>query len=230
MSTKISLKFVPQGSVNNISSLVQIMALRRPGDKPLSEPITASLPAHTCVTRPQWVNYGSDVVNLAEYATINCAKKWLPISTNDGWSCELCHYTGVLISVTNCQPWPKFEEKVFASILVPVVSEIKEKSNPKTFATIMLIALHTMGIKCIALTRAERKISSWYHTMSVLYNYVLYMRGWFHIQNLDGVQRISEQGIKFVPNWNMKSVCSQWEYPALDKYMFNSHNGISHSR
>ena len=112
----------------------------------------------------------------------------------------------------------------------PSCQRNKEKSNPKTFATIMLIALHTMGIKCIALTRAERKISPWYHTMSVLYHYILYMRGWFHIQNLDGVQRISEQGIKFVPNWNMKSVCSQWEYPALDKYMFNSHNRISHSR
>ena len=29
---KISLKFVPMGSINNIPSLVQIMAWRRPGD------------------------------------------------------------------------------------------------------------------------------------------------------------------------------------------------------
>ena len=35
---KISLKFVPEGQINNIPSLVQIMAWRRPGDKPLSEP------------------------------------------------------------------------------------------------------------------------------------------------------------------------------------------------
>ena len=33
---KISLNFVPKGPINNISSLVQIMAWRRPGDKPLS--------------------------------------------------------------------------------------------------------------------------------------------------------------------------------------------------
>ena len=37
ISIKISLKFVPQGSINNIPSLVQIMAWRRPGNKPLSE-------------------------------------------------------------------------------------------------------------------------------------------------------------------------------------------------
>ena len=35
---KISLKFIPKGPINNIPALVQIMAWRRPGDKPLSEP------------------------------------------------------------------------------------------------------------------------------------------------------------------------------------------------
>ena len=53
---KISLKFVPEGSINNIPVLVQIMAWRRPGDKPLSEPMMVNLPTHICVTRPQWVN------------------------------------------------------------------------------------------------------------------------------------------------------------------------------
>ena len=32
------------------------MAWRRPGDKPLSEPIMVSLLTHICVSRPQWVN------------------------------------------------------------------------------------------------------------------------------------------------------------------------------
>ena len=36
---KISLKFVPRGPINNIPTLVQVMAWRRPGDKPLSEPM-----------------------------------------------------------------------------------------------------------------------------------------------------------------------------------------------
>ena len=51
----ISLKFVPKGPINNIPALVQIMAWRRPGDKPLSEPMMVVLPTHICVTRPQWV-------------------------------------------------------------------------------------------------------------------------------------------------------------------------------
>ena len=52
---KISLKFVPNAPLSNTPILVQIMAWRRPGDKPLSEPIVISLPTHICVTRPQWV-------------------------------------------------------------------------------------------------------------------------------------------------------------------------------
>ena len=55
ISIKISLKFVPKGPINNIPTLVQIMAWRRPGDKPLSEPMMVSLPSHICVTRPQCV-------------------------------------------------------------------------------------------------------------------------------------------------------------------------------
>ena len=53
---KISLKLVPKVPVNNFSALVQIMAWRWPGDKPLSEPMTACLLTHICVTRSQWVN------------------------------------------------------------------------------------------------------------------------------------------------------------------------------
>ena len=39
ISLKISLKFVPKVRINNIPALVQIMAWRLPGDKPLSEPM-----------------------------------------------------------------------------------------------------------------------------------------------------------------------------------------------
>ena len=57
ISNKISLKFVPKGSIGNIPALVQIMAWHRPGDKPLSELMLVSLPTHICVTRPQWVKH-----------------------------------------------------------------------------------------------------------------------------------------------------------------------------
>ena len=68
ISIKISLKFVPKGLINNIPALVLIMAWRRSGDKPLSEPMIVRLLTHICVTRPQWVNvlmiYSSDAVNF----------------------------------------------------------------------------------------------------------------------------------------------------------------------
>ena len=51
----ISLKFVPKGPINNIPALVLIMAWRRPGDKPLSEPMMVILKTHICVTWPQCI-------------------------------------------------------------------------------------------------------------------------------------------------------------------------------
>ena len=56
IAIKISLNFVPKGPIINTPTLVQILAWRWPGDKPLSEPTMASLLMHICVTRPQWVN------------------------------------------------------------------------------------------------------------------------------------------------------------------------------
>ena len=68
ISIKISLKFVPKVRINNIPALVQIMAWRRPGGKPLSEPMMVSLLTHICVTRPQWVN----VTSLSRNQSYNC--------------------------------------------------------------------------------------------------------------------------------------------------------------
>ena len=62
ISIKISLKFVPQGPINNIPTLVQIMAWRRPGYKPLSGPMMVRLPTRICVTRPQWVKHGCGLI------------------------------------------------------------------------------------------------------------------------------------------------------------------------
>ena len=43
---KISLKFVPKTPSNHIPPLVQIIAWRRSGDKPLSKPMIVSLLTH----------------------------------------------------------------------------------------------------------------------------------------------------------------------------------------
>ena len=55
ISIKFSLKFVPKVPINDITSLVQIMAWCRRGDKPLYEPTLLSLLTHIWDTRPQWV-------------------------------------------------------------------------------------------------------------------------------------------------------------------------------
>ena len=75
ISIKVSLKFVPKGPFNNNPALVQIMAWRRSGNKPLSESMKVSLLTHICVTRPQWIkNFccqrGSPGFNEVFYTTI----------------------------------------------------------------------------------------------------------------------------------------------------------------
>ena len=60
ISIDVSLKFVANGRINNIPALVQIMAWRREGDKPLSEPMILSLLTQMFVARPQWVKNKTD--------------------------------------------------------------------------------------------------------------------------------------------------------------------------
>ena len=77
ISIKISLKFVPKGPINKIPALAQIMAWRRPGGKPLSEPMMVSLLMHICVTRPQWVKWKNE-----DYIMCTCStalQKWLNV-------------------------------------------------------------------------------------------------------------------------------------------------------
>ena len=88
-SIEISLKFVPKGPKNNMPSLVQRMAWRRPGDKPLSEPMMVNLPTHLCATRPQWVKINGLMQErcnssvLAMELRFSCTKP----STNHWWCC-----------------------------------------------------------------------------------------------------------------------------------------------
>ena len=100
ISIKISPKFVPKGPINNNPALVQIMAWRRSGDKPLSEPIMVSLLTHICITRPQWVNgVVQDCGNFCD-----AARYWyiLPIFAG----LLHCHWGNHMIApVAVKQPW-----------------------------------------------------------------------------------------------------------------------------
>ena len=55
ISIKFHWNFFPKGPSNNIPALAQIMAWRRQGTKPLSEPTMVSLLVLICLTRSQWV-------------------------------------------------------------------------------------------------------------------------------------------------------------------------------
>ena len=81
ISIKISLKFVPSGWIDNTPALVQIMAWRRVGAKPSSEPMMISLLTHISVTRPQWVK--ALVISINAYNvstnTVTTDYMWNPL-------------------------------------------------------------------------------------------------------------------------------------------------------
>ena len=81
ISIKILLKFVPKDPINNIPALVQIMAWRLPGDKPLFEPMMVRLPTNICITLPQWVKY------LAWLSTILLVAHTVVFCGNTGQKC-----------------------------------------------------------------------------------------------------------------------------------------------
>ena len=81
ISIEISLKFVSKVPINNIPALAQIMAWRRLGDKPLSEPMLVRLPTRICVTRPQWVNcYLMPAILLARHSDCQYVAQFCGIS------------------------------------------------------------------------------------------------------------------------------------------------------
>ena len=73
---------------NNIPALVQIMAWRRPGDKPLSEPMMVNLLTHICVTRPQWVKeIIALLLDLHQRINLSLSTNWLQL-----WISMICNY------------------------------------------------------------------------------------------------------------------------------------------
>ena len=76
MSMNISLKFVPKGHISDIPALIQIMAWRRPGDKPLSEPKLFNL-TDACIYASLGLNELKNLMYvycsyLITFATIFC--------------------------------------------------------------------------------------------------------------------------------------------------------------
>ena len=92
----------------NIPVLVQIMAWRRPGDKPLSEPVVVNLLTHICVTRPLAGLVSVLVTTLFVGLPLVEDLTWLLIQTLE-WHCinlKLSLITGNLtICSTTCSVW-----------------------------------------------------------------------------------------------------------------------------
>ena len=91
----ISLKFVPRVPINNIPTLVQMMAWRRPGDKPLSEPIMVSLLTHICVARPQWVKIACDTIKR-RYVQVKYNKETVIVMTNNTHTCFISRLYSII--------------------------------------------------------------------------------------------------------------------------------------
>ena len=94
ISIEFSLKFVPKGPINNIPALVQIMAWRRPGDKPLSGPMLVRSLTHICVTRQ--TKFTLKQLQVIWYSVINSIIHWGGWVARLGWK-VLLFVTKVLV-------------------------------------------------------------------------------------------------------------------------------------
>ena len=103
---------IPVDPINTIPVLVQVMASRRPGDKPLFEPMMLSLQTHIYVARPQWVKLAVILLWWLKESL------WYSITT------YLHSYQTILHQNGQCFPhcWP-FVRKIHRS---PVDSPYKE--------------------------------------------------------------------------------------------------------
>ena len=99
---RFHLSFVPTFRFNNIPLRVQMMALRRLSDKPLSEPVMVSLLSHMCVTRPQWVtkNRGYTFLRVEAFHVFRMLRGQPCLSQeNTVWWDHVCQYFWPVLSV-----------------------------------------------------------------------------------------------------------------------------------
>ena len=61
---RFHLNVFPKGQINNIPALVQMMVCRRPGNKPLSEPMMVSLLMHICHSAS--MSYSTTICKLVD--------------------------------------------------------------------------------------------------------------------------------------------------------------------
>ena len=103
ISVKFSLNLVPKGPINNIPSLVHIMAWRRPGDKPLSKWMMVSLLTHICLSLNE-LNMKHDMYSLILNMIYGCDSCYLgfPIISSQN---SLCHWDMIFALIIQINLW-----------------------------------------------------------------------------------------------------------------------------
>ena len=159
IAIKISLKFVPKGQINNIPVLVQIMAWRRSGDKPLSEPRMESLRTHICVTWPQWVNFEKHKIivavsinsqnwgvwwNFSSWKTMTCL-------THRGWVRYICFDSRTISGLDNGLAPGRHQAITWTNAGILLIGPLGTKLNE------ILIKIHTFSFKKMHLKMSSGK-------------------------------------------------------------------------
>ena len=107
ISIRISLKIVSKDPIDKKPTLLQIMACRLVGVKPLSETMVVRLPTHICVTRLQWVNMDWNICRHRDdeiwlpYHVWRGPLKGLRCMWNIYGSCQTCLYQPPLNNSTD---------------------------------------------------------------------------------------------------------------------------------
>ena len=97
--SKISLNFVPEVQIDNMLTLVRIMAWRRTGPSHYLNQWWHMLPTHICVNRPQWVQYTGNTTCCIRHPThrLNCVcRKYINFVTRP--CCNSLHIEYIISS------------------------------------------------------------------------------------------------------------------------------------
>ena len=144
---EISLKFVVKGSINNNPALFQIMAWRRPGHKPISEPMVVSSLTHICVTWPQRVNINSCDSLTHMFSVIS--------SVYTGMGTIVCYRAG------GCEwcTWWRHQMEAFSD----PVHLLGKSTGHRAFQELCTVHAMCWVLMCLVSNRFRSNLSGWHH-------------------------------------------------------------------
>ena len=106
ISLKISLKFVPNVRINNIPSLVQVMACRLPDPKPLYEPMMVKLLTHIhdiCVSRVKICHMNTGCIKHQSFILSSVCLRWSTFSLLSELLCNIYFSVSINYLFDDCE-------------------------------------------------------------------------------------------------------------------------------